>query len=369
MSLINDDPVFQSLEKKVKYTIDSSANIEELIIQRAAEREAEAETAELKRSINHAIDNFSQDKLYPKFEFTNIREQGLKIWGKKDNLAISQYSMSQILHELASICNKEDIEKALYNAGCKSAFQFFSDFLPHLRNSHNIKLPENEIEFLRLMGSFDQRSSWWSEKPILETDDKYFVAILNKPFTKYPWTENDPHTFDAFLCGYMQTLFNCSSDFLRVISLAQDKRHISKYCLACTYEYVIKPELVYLKFFISDKYIPEFEDIDRLFFRSYNGFISGLNTKSNIDLFESFEYYAELIGAMKNAFEETITYDTNLLNELNKRKGSIQKTHEDRPDNLLIELKNNYQVLKIEKLMKLDSELMEVMNNANKGVD
>ncbi len=357
----------QSLEGFETVKIDSSTNIEKLIIDKSAESELCTSTTELKRSIEQAIESFSREKLYPKLEFTNIREQGLRVWGKKSNIAISQFTMSRIFHELASIADPQKIMDALFKAGCESAVQFFSDFLQHLRFGHELMLPDNEIEFLGLMGIFDQRSGWWSEKPRYEFSENSVLILIKKPFTSFPWVENDPHTFNDFLCGYFQTLFNCSSDFLRVIHWINGKSFKSQYCVQCTFEETIRPELLNLKLFVTHKYVPEFEEIDKILFSSYKGFISHTNGKSNINFTDFPEYYHDLILALKEAFGEMIAYSLDISKELSMRREKYFQEH--LPNQLLLDIKMNYQALKIEELFKLDASLREVITGESRGVD
>jgi len=348
--------------------IGSAFDIEKLIIDRAAERELADDLEKLTTRVDDSLRSFARDVLYHKLEFTHIREQGLKIWGKKDNLAFSQFTISQILHEVAAICNPEQLKIALTNAGSKSAFQFFVDFLPHLRVDHELHLPEDAFAFLQLLGSFDVRSAWWEEIPRHQQDDHFDTLILKRPFTNFPWSETDSHTFHDFLSGYVQTLFNCCTDFLRIYSLIQGKTYVGRFAVACTYEQMVSPDILHLHLFMTRKYISEFENIDRIIYAGYTGFHTG-GSQSIIDLAERPEYYSDLISSMKEVFGNSINYEKNLFSELARRRLINQVCHEDKPNNLLVDILVNYYKEKAKTLLSVDSEIQKVMENVSNGVD
>ena len=367
----NDDKIIRDLINSdfEVVTIDSKFNIKKLITDIAAQKELACDIVHLQKSISEAVDSFAKNNLLPKMEFTHVREQGLRIWGRRDNIAISRFTLSQILHELASLSDPEETKKALYKAGCKSALQFFADFIPFLRINNELKIPENEREFLGLLSAFDVRSAWWAEDPIIQPEALYLLFIIKEPFTGFPWSENDPHTFNEFVQGYILSLYNCSSEFLRVIHWAQEKPYSSNYAVECLCE-EIAPKQLFLKIFITNKYSSEFDKIDRMFFKFYNAFLVGSGSPF-LDLNESHLAYKELITTLKEVFGDSVKYDTELWKEINKRKISplYKACHDDKPENLLIEIKMNYQSWKIEYLKKLDINVEMNIANANKPID
>src|SRR5687767_8599064 len=206
---------FIASRQRLKF--DSSVHIDDLIIKKAADRELEGDMGRLYDSIKSALDSFAKSALRPKLQFTDVKEAGFRIWGKRDNIAISKFTMSQILNEFAGICDSARMTKALHAAGSRSAFQFFQDFLPLLNDDRRLLIPESEIEFLQTLAAFDLRSSWWTKPPQFTQEDRFLLVVINQPFTAFPWVHGNRHNFNRFIASYFAALYNSAADFLRVV--------------------------------------------------------------------------------------------------------------------------------------------------------
>ncbi len=171
---------------RTRLKFDSSVHIDDFIIKKAGKDELAADMDRLYDLLHSAVDSFGKT-LRPKLQFTSVREAGFRIWGRRDNIAISKFTMSQLLSELAEICNPEKLEVALHAAGCRSGFQFFQDFLPLLAQERRLMIPETEVEFLNTLSAFDERSSWWTKPPQFTSEGKFLSIELHQPFTAFPW--------------------------------------------------------------------------------------------------------------------------------------------------------------------------------------
>lgn len=367
MSGLYDSPVKSFFEKRTRLKFDKSIDITELILDASAERELSESIEVLNDTIKDALGSFANTHLKPKMQFTHVKEAGFRIWGGRDNLAMSKFTMSHLLHELCAVCGVEKRDEALAVAGCKSAFQFFDDFFTIVTEGNKLLLPENELEFLWILTEFDYWSSFWTARPTFVEEESFISITLQHPFTTFPWVDNDSHTFNSFLCAYLRTLYNCAADLHRVISFALNRVHKSKFAIEVVDMEQMDPKRVYLRIYLTDKYIEQYNEIDRIFVYVLQNYFRNPDNR-NIDLAEFQQHYKVLVTALRSVFGDRIHFKEDIRVEILNRKNSEFHNHVGEPASIIIELRDLYQRLRTEELTKLDYELLKEIEHAKKPV-
>jgi len=168
-------------------------------------------------------------KPHLEFKFEHVREGDFRIWGRKDNIALSKRTICEIFSAIRtseneilecpfSKYNNSCEEKSLFRAGYKSARLFIDDLCDLLIEGDTLDVP-GTIECLFLLAlSFDEKSAWWESPFAFYNENDWYSLELNKPFTKFPFVSDgnssERTTQSPFLEGYFLGIFNGGSDLL-----------------------------------------------------------------------------------------------------------------------------------------------------------
>lgn len=299
------------IERATQITTED-VDVDQLIIDNTARKKVDETVEVLFAKMKGSIQQEVESIFAPRFEFENVSESGIIICGKEGNIATSKSAFFEIFHAYKKVCTAEQFEEATYLAGRKAALHFSDDFRKVLCINNKVKLPNTEEKFMNLYSKFDHRSAWW-EKPVeyldKEAEDKpYISAAFKKPFTTYPWIDGDNETNNLFLIGYIQTLFNCSSDILRVIGESKKmSMQDRKMALKVVAEDQLDQEKEQLQIYYTNQYVRTWLEIDRIIYCAVN-MVLGASSGENIR--ECVEALKELKEQLSSALGRDIAEET-----------------------------------------------------------
>jgi hypothetical protein len=325
--------------------------IDSFIIAQTANIEMQKIIETLSDAVKKELTIILGSSLAPTFEYKHVNEQGLRIWGKAENVAISKTTFIEILDNLKSVAKSEaEYENALYLAGSKSALGFFDQFINILSPSENeLNIPSNVVDFLNVLGSFDSKSAWWEKIQYGEEKD-YLEITIYKPFWRYPWFETSNHHYTSFIAGYLLTLHNCCYDFIHVVS--DQEGHIFNDHIGIKIEIYQDPDFTqsHLKLTRFDKYIKDLLDIDKIIFDLSDWLSSNSEFEDNRDnIYNKFE---ELVLEIEKVLSLKITKANGTLKEV---KDNYRKNSPDYLRNIFYQLLNDirieYNKLRIQKFI------------------
>lgn len=264
-------------------------DVDQLIIDNTAQKKVDETTDILYERLRNVLKNEINSILAPRFTFENVSESGIMICGKEGNIATAKNTFFEIFNAFCSACSEKQFKESTRLAGRKSALQFSDDFRKMLTIDNVTQLPNSEEKFMNLYSKFDCRSAWW-EEPIdyFESgtaNEPYISAIIKKPFISYPWIEQNSGKNNLFLQGYIQTLFNCSSDILRVIGEAKGVK-IGERKMALKVVAADEPdqEKEYLQIYCTDAYIEQWMRIDQMIYSIVSFLISAKDKEDIVEL-------------------------------------------------------------------------------------
>ena len=126
--------------------------------------------------------------------------------------------------------------------------------------------------------------------------DPYVSAIIKKPFTSYPWLDKEAEINNMFLRGYIQTLFNCSSDILRVISEANKiKMGERKFAVRIVRFDEPDPEKEYLHIHYSDCYVGQWLEIEKVIYLMVSLLLAAEKKENIVELVKMFDELSTLL--------------------------------------------------------------------------
>ena len=302
-------------------------DVDKLIIDNTAQKKVADTTQVLFDRIKNVLQTEVSSILAPRFTFENVSESGIMICGKEGNIATAKNTFYELFTAFQHACDKDAFKKATRMAGRKSALQFSDDFRKILTIDNVTQLPNSEEKFMSLYSKFDHRSAWW-EEPIDYIDggtpnNPYISAVIKKPFTTYPWIEQDAEKSNKFIIGYIQTLFNCCSDILRVIGDAKGVR-IGERKLALRIEVANEPdqEKEYMQIFCTTNYVEEWLQIDKMIYYITGFLLSAKDKEDIVELVVSIE-------ELKNALIEILGLDVMRETNYEKVMKIVQETLRD----------------------------------------
>jgi len=257
--------------------MDREKSIEELIIEENAKTELNKQISLITTEFGKTVADILPKMLTPYLEVNNLKDGGLNIWGKKNNVALANDTFIEILTNIKKFCQEDYFKASLFFSGRKSGYAFFDSFRSILLfQQKKFFLPRTIEDFLKLLTSFDARSGWWDDSVIISagkeikngfTKDQYTVLTITNPFVKYPWIEPEFNCFNSLLSGYFLSLYNCCSDYLNVISHTKQINYKRTFC----YDSIIQDEphtsCLFINLHNTDKYFDnDFKSIDSGFF-------------------------------------------------------------------------------------------------------
>lgn len=371
MTLENHAEFVKRFIREVKtHRSNTSNDIESFIIDKSASEELTKDMAQLQKSIWSSLETFARDILKPKLEFTHVLEAGFRIWGARDNMAISKSTMSCLLHEIKAFCAESELNSALHIAGAKSAFQFFDDFLSFLVNDSHLILPENQTEFMKTLAAFDQRSSWWNTMPEFQDEGLYKTIILDRPFTSYPWSDGDTNDFNSFLSSYLLTLANCSSDFLRIANWIREREFKEKgtYTIYCDQLPNFTRKRSIYRLISSTIYSEDFIDLDTSVFITQTArLLSGAEDTFEYGIFPDF--YKRFVEQLSLLYKKDLEFSSDIVSEIERRKQLCSSSNLVTPEAIFVDLRFRYQEFKLDFLRCSDSAAKKVRDDADAGID
>lgn len=338
-----------SPKKKPIQWLQQGEKIDDFIISQTAKIEMEKITDILVSSLKDELTTILSSSLAPSFEYKHVNEQGLRIWGKAENVAISKATILELLDSLKSVAKNEvDFEKTLFLAGSKSALGFFDQFRIILTSLDDVtKLPSSVVDFLDALGQFDAKSAWWEKIQYIE-EKGYIEITIYKPFWRYPWFETSNHFYTSFIAGYILTLHNCCFDYLNII--ANQESHTFNEQIGIKIEIYQDPDFLHshLKLIRYDKYVKDFLTIDD-FIDTLVVWLSSNNEfeKNREQIYGNFE---KLMKEIKDSLKIKIDDADKTLKEIKENFG---KNSPEYLRNVLYKLLNDirikYNDLRIEK--------------------
>jgi hypothetical protein len=159
-----------------------------------------------------------QEVLAPQLEVRHVREEGLRIWGKADNVAFSKSTIVGLVDMLRIPSNSAEFASTLSLAGRQAALAFFDQFRRVLRVGNETRLPYGVVPFLQALGEYDERCGWWTQIDYDDSLPEFVSVTISKPFWRFPYTQKDNHHFSDFAAGYILSLHNACYDYLSIIS-------------------------------------------------------------------------------------------------------------------------------------------------------
>ncbi|EFL51051.1 hypothetical protein DesfrDRAFT_2210 [Solidesulfovibrio fructosivorans JJ]] len=349
----------KSLKTKTLQEYSSDNSLDTLIIKETSKTELEKHTQELRDSLSKVATETLNKILIPHYEFTNLREQGVRIWGKKDNVVLAKNTVIELLNGIRNLCPKVDFDKALFLAGKKSGYAFFDDFKRILYINNNFFIPQDINDFLKILFKFDSRSGWWEESVEI-TDGKnsqgdgegtYKVIRLSKSFLKFPWIDPDFGYFNTFFAGYFFSLYNCCSDFLRIISESKFFKYKMSFCYDAFPQDEPHNGFTFIQLYETDKYFEsDFQEIDYGFFVLSELFSSGDPQITSEILLRSTEKLINILNSLHlttKKEQDNLKYiftHNGLWRDYVKRHKMLQ---------IFYDLKNTYDNFRVEKVKDL----------------
>lgn len=229
------------------------------------------------------VDNLSQ-YLEPhfRFQFEHVQESGFRIWGKKENIALSKRTILEIFSAIYSdpakfnpldrfgVYGNDMQSKALFKSGYKSGRIFVDDLCDLLINKTQMDLPDNIAGLVHLCIEFDEQSAWWDQHNTFYPEKDYYSLELTRPFTKFPFVtdgvEDATPNFSAFLEGYLVAIFNGCSDLLFNLFRIMRKEFHREICINVKDVSEGHSSRGMYRIYFSKKYVSEYMDIDRMCF-------------------------------------------------------------------------------------------------------
>lgn len=261
--------------------------------------------------------------LAPRYTFENVSESGIMICGKEGNIALAKSTLFEIFTAFNNVCPIQKFEEALWVAGRRSALHFSDDFRKVMTIDNVTQLPNSEEKFMNLYSKFDYRSAWW-EAPVDyfeagTANDPYVSATVKKPFTSFPWSDGDLRKNNAFLLGYIQTLYNCSSDILRVISETRGIRMGErKFALKIVTDDQPDQETEFIQLYYTKTYIQEWISVDQMIYYIIAFLVSAEVKEDIIELVSMFGDLKERILRITGIVVEKQTDYENVINSVRK---------------------------------------------------
>ena len=198
--------------------VEEDEGLYEYIVHEAADSQFRKFSEELQGKLQQVITPMLQDVLGPQLEIRHVREEGLRIWGKADNVAFSKSTIVGLLEMLRIPESEKEYSNALYSAGRQAAIGFFDQFRRILRVGNETRIPNGIIPFLEVLGEFDERCGYWTKIDYDDSSPEAVSVTVSRPFWRFPYTQRDNHYFSDFAAGYILSLHNACYDYLSTIS-------------------------------------------------------------------------------------------------------------------------------------------------------
>jgi hypothetical protein len=241
---------------------DDEQKLDQFIIKESAKHEIADLVNRLSKSLEDKLKSELSKSLPPNFEMVHVREQGLRIWGKEDNVALAKSTVAEIFENFKNVLEPTEFEGILFNTGRRAALSFFDQFREILKIDSVLYITSSIEVFLNLLATFDQRSAWWEELKYDEADINTLSITIKKPFWRYPWFEDDNHYYDQFAAGYLLSLHNSCFDYLHVLSIIKERTFKESFAIEIVPYKERDPLKTYFGLKKSDMKIDLFEDIN-----------------------------------------------------------------------------------------------------------
>lgn len=329
-------------------------DIDTLIIDHSAQTKVNETVDFLFGRIHKILDKEVNSILAPRFAFENVSESGIMICGKEGNIATAKNTFFELFSAFQKECDLECFKKATYLAGRKSALQFSDDFRKIMTIDGITQLPNSEEKFMHLYSKFDCRSAWW-EEPVDYLDERtpvapYVSAIIKKPFTSYPWLDKESEKNNLFMRGYIQTLFNCSSDILRVISEVNNiKMGERKFAVRIVRFDEPDQEKEYLHIHYSDCYVGRWLEIDKAIYLMVSLLLTAEKKENIVELVNMFDELSELLKEITGLDMKSTEVYKNIIAAVQESLRDVE-ADKFRLRFLLNEIRIIYEDYRIEKL-------------------
>jgi len=280
-------PIKQLLNKELSFKdyryLAEEEDVYECIVQEAAQSQIRKLSQALEKKFQQAITPLLKEALAPQLEVRHVREEGLRIWGKADNVAFSKSTIVGLLEMLRVASSSDQFNTALLLAGRQAALGFFDQFRRILRVGGQTRLPKNVLPFLIVLGEFDERSGWWEG---IEYDDSAADRIsvtVSRPFWRFPFTDKGNHHFSDFAAGYILSLHNCCYDYLSTVSQVTDSKFDDWFALEARVFRDPDLDKCHLMLHRTRKTIAEFESINALIFILVEWLLDDITTDKHRD--------------------------------------------------------------------------------------
>lgn len=203
--------------ERYDYYPDDS-DVYELIVQDSAQADVQSLAGELETQINEKLLSLLERALAPRLEVRHVREEGLRIWGKADNVAFAKPTLVSLLDMIRDLVEPAAFAQGLQHAGQRAALGFFDHFRSILRKDGRSRIPRSVSSFMEVLGQFDIRSGWWDRIEFEDEGGESLSVAARRPFWRYPFTDANNHLYSHFAGGYLLALHNACFDYLSVMA-------------------------------------------------------------------------------------------------------------------------------------------------------
>lgn len=346
----NYDKKIELLSRETQIALEQ-VDIDKLIIDNTAKKKVDDSVQILFDKMRRSIEDEVRSIFAPRFTFENVSESGIMICGKEENIASGKSTFYEIFNAFYQTISPDAFEKATYMSGRKSALHFSDDFRKILLINNIMNLPFSEEKFMSLYSKFDCRSAWW-DKPIEyelggTANSPYVAAVIKKPFTTYPWIEKGFQKNNKFLEGYLQTLFNCASDILRVIGEGKGNRLDNrKIALSVAASDEPDQEVEFVQIYYTNIYCQEWIEIDKIIYCIVARLLSTNDKDDIVELLASLDDLKDaLLEKLNHNILENVEYDR-IVNEVKSALRDV-KAAKFRINSLLNEIRIVYEDYRI----------------------
>lgn len=285
---------------KQRFTVfDDEEDIYKFIVAETADREIRKIADQIQDDLGKGLTGLLRGALQERVEVGHIREEGLRIWGKADNVAFSKDTAIHLLSVFKSAMPSDAFSDALADAGERAALHFFDHFRTILTIDQNDYVPRSIVDFLSALGQFDRRSGWWDNIEFDDSTPGVLDIAITKPFWRFPFDDKLNHENTAFAAAYIYTLHNCCYDYMRSIYLMQGFAFESPIALSVTVFKDPDFEKSHLQLKRTDEVITEFDPITARFWVLAEWLLTDDSAKHHrAQIYEVLEELQALLGGL-----------------------------------------------------------------------
>ncbi len=333
--------------KHYRHIEEEEGEVYEYIVKEAADTQIRQFSQDLQEQLQKAIVPILQKILGPQLEVRHVREEGLRIWGKSDNVAFSKSTIVGLL-EMLLAPKSDQFEATLFLAGRQAALGFFDQFRRILRVGDETRLPNGVIPFLQALGEFDERSGWWTGIDYDDSVPETVSVTVSKPFWRFPYTDTtNNHYFSDFAAGYILSLHNACYDYLSIISQVAGWKFDDLFAVEAKVFKDPDPDKCHLQLRRTKKSVAEFENINAMICLLVEWLLDDSATDKHREEIE--KKLHQIDDEIHRVFGEDAQLDKSRLSEVNQEHYRPQYVRSEFTQ-ILQQVRCRYEDLRIAKL-------------------